>query len=67
VGFAHPEGAAAHPGYGPAADSATHHELVRLATFDHPQVGRYRAMKEPVKFTDTPGSGANPGSNLWPA
>jgi hypothetical protein len=22
---------------------------------DHPHIGRYRAMKEPVKFTDTPG------------
>jgi crotonobetainyl-CoA:carnitine CoA-transferase CaiB-like acyl-CoA transferase len=26
-----------------------------VATLDHPQVGRYRAMKQPVKFTDTPG------------
>jgi crotonobetainyl-CoA:carnitine CoA-transferase CaiB-like acyl-CoA transferase len=25
-----------------------------VATFDHPQVGRYRAMKGPVKFTETP-------------
>jgi crotonobetainyl-CoA:carnitine CoA-transferase CaiB-like acyl-CoA transferase len=26
-----------------------------VATLDHPQVGRYRAMQGPIKFTDTPG------------
>jgi formyl-CoA transferase len=25
-----------------------------VATLEHPQVGRYRAMKGPVNFTDTP-------------
>jgi hypothetical protein len=31
-----------------------------VATLDHPQVGRYRAMKEPVRFTDTPGAAPTP-------
>ena len=26
-----------------------------VTTLDHPQVGPYRAMKEPIKFTGTPG------------
>jgi crotonobetainyl-CoA:carnitine CoA-transferase CaiB-like acyl-CoA transferase len=31
-----------------------------VATLDHPQIGRYRAMKEPVKFADTPGRAPSP-------
>jgi crotonobetainyl-CoA:carnitine CoA-transferase CaiB-like acyl-CoA transferase len=31
-----------------------------VATLDHPQVGRYRAMQAPVKFTDTPGPAPSP-------
>jgi len=31
-----------------------------VATLDHPQVGRYRAMKEPVKFSETPGPAPTP-------
>ena len=31
-----------------------------VATLDHPQVGRYRAMKEPIKFTGTPGPAPTP-------
>jgi formyl-CoA transferase len=31
-----------------------------VATLDHPLVGRYRAMKEPIKFTGTPGPTPTP-------
>ena len=31
-----------------------------VATLDHPQIGRYRAMKGPVKFTETPGPAPTP-------
>jgi crotonobetainyl-CoA:carnitine CoA-transferase CaiB-like acyl-CoA transferase len=31
-----------------------------VATLDHPVVGPYRAMKEPIKFTGTPGPAATP-------
>ena len=31
-----------------------------LATLDHPQVGRYRAMKQPIKFTGIPGPAPTP-------
>ena len=31
-----------------------------VATLDHPQVGPYRAMKEPIKFTGTPGPAPTP-------
>ena len=31
-----------------------------VATLDHPQIGRYRAMKGPVKFTETPGPAPMP-------
>ena len=31
-----------------------------VATLDHPQVGRYRAMKQPIKFTGIPGTAPTP-------
>ena len=31
-----------------------------VATLDHPQVGRYRAMKQPIKFTGIPGPAPTP-------
>jgi crotonobetainyl-CoA:carnitine CoA-transferase CaiB-like acyl-CoA transferase len=42
----------------PIEDMFDHPQVVAedlVATLDHPHIGRYRAMKEPVKFTDTPG------------
>jgi hypothetical protein len=36
-GFCPPEGPVAHPGYGPGAESATHHELVRLGFRELPR------------------------------
>ena len=31
-----------------------------VATLDHPQIGQYRAMKDPIKFTETPGPAPMP-------
>ena len=31
-----------------------------VAALDHPQIGRYRAMKGPVKFAETPGPAPTP-------
>ena len=38
--------------------AATGEDLV--AALDHPKLGRYRAMKEPVKFAGTPGPAPTP-------
>jgi len=47
----------------PIEDMFNHPQVLAedlVATLDHPQVGRYRAMKEPIKFTGTPGPAPTP-------